>query len=192
MIIDPLTGFLRTESFLTTVDEAIAAASGNELERLWIGVTAIPRLAFVNAGFGREAGDDVIRGLVETLVSELPEAFAMGRLEGAELAVASFGPARGLALRDSNDPVRFLGIAVDTAGTRLFANARGGVAFYAPGDDAAALMRKALIALALAREGQGSEEDALLACACGELVVVGDVGHHRSGHDEPGRGTERG
>jgi EAL domain-containing protein (putative c-di-GMP-specific phosphodiesterase class I) len=154
---DPLTGFASHPDLVAAVDDAIAGASPAERRDLWVGVVAIPRLPFVNAGFGPDVGDDVIRGVARTIVDELPEAFITARLEGAELAMASFGPARRLSLRHVDDPVRFIGIAVESAGTRLFTNLRAGIAHYSEGDDGDTLLGKARLAVALARE-EGSDD----------------------------------
>jgi len=156
---DPLTGFLWRGPFVEAVDAAIATASPRELESLWVAVVAIQRLPFVNAGFGPEVGDDVIRGVADVISTELPEVFVKGRLEGAELAVASFGPARRVSMRGSDNPVRFIGVAVESDGMRLYTNLRAGTARHAPGDDAASLLRKAGLALARARDGGGSDQE---------------------------------
>ncbi len=155
--LDPLTGFALRDTFLDALDAVIADSSAQALRHLWVVAVAIPRLPFVNAGLGHEAGNDLIRGLADIAREELPQAFATARLEGAALAMASFGPPRRLTERDESSGIHFIGVEIESDGGRLFTNVRVGLCKHTAGDDARSMLRKAQLALAVARESASSD-----------------------------------
>ena len=156
-VLDPLTGLPGRVQFIHEVDAALAAASAEQRQALWVATVAMPRLAMTNAGLGPAVGDGLISALAQTIRDELPEVFALCRLEGAEFACASFGPPRRVSKRGDDSPVRFLGIVLESAGMHLFTTLLTGLAHHAGGDGGETLLRKARLALARARMDDRSD-----------------------------------
>lgn len=155
---DEITGFLLRRPFLSEVDRAIAQASTQELGKLWLGVVSLPKLRHVNAALGFDAGDNLLREVAAIMQKELPEAFAMGRLEGGDLALASFGPVKRLSRRSAPEAeAKFLGNTVQTLGSHIFMSVRAGICQYRAPDDAAECLRKTQLALVRARDEAGGD-----------------------------------
>lgn len=155
---DEITGFLLRRPFLSEVDRALAQASTQELRKLWLGVVSLPKLRHVNAALGFDAGDNLLREVAVIMQKELPEAFAMGRLEGGDLALASFGPVKRLSRRSAPETeAKFLGDTVQTLGSHIFMSVRAGICQYRAPDDAAECLRKAQLALVRARDEAGGD-----------------------------------
>ena len=155
---DDVTGFPLRRLFLDQVDEGIRNASKPELKRLWLGVAGLPTLRHLNVAYGYDAVDTLIGEVAGILRKELPEAFALGRLEGGELAVASFGPPRRVSRRTNMDEqIRFLGDTFQMLGVPIFTSVRVGICRYQHPDDATVLLRKAQMALIKARDSHESD-----------------------------------
>ncbi len=150
---DPLTGLADGRAARAWIGARIAAPAGPEpVVALLISVS---RYDAINAAFGRETGDAVLQAVARRIERHLKDdgrPRLVARMAGAEFAVLLAPPA---TLGDG----RFLAGALVEAIGRPFASGdhvvalggRAGVALFQPGDDAAALLRRASAALAEAR-----------------------------------------
>ena len=156
---DPLTGVRDGRSARAWIDRELKALPG-EGGGLVLLLLAVTRFDAINAAFGRPAGDAVLQSAarrIERLADGEGRRRFVARMAGAEFAVA-LAPPTSLA------EGRFLAEQLVAAIARPFAagdhvitlGSRVGVVASEPGEDAAALLRRASGSLAQAKEGEGS------------------------------------
>ena len=147
---DPLTGLADAVSARRWLDRPSAAAGALLL-------LSVSRLEIVTAAFGRQTGDALLK-----IVARRIERLALrgerlvARMAGAEFAVGLPGPATA-------EEAAFLGRSLADAAARPFVAGEHvvelavhvGVAVAGPGDDGAALLRRASGALAEAKAAEG-------------------------------------
>jgi len=153
---DPLTGIGDARAARAWLSERLGGDHRGGVVALLIGVS---RFDAINAAFGRASGDAVLQamaGRIERLAEADGRARLAARMAGAEFAVLLDAPA---TLGDGRVLARELIEALSrpfSAGAHLITLAcRAGVAVSEPGDDAAALLRRASAALAEAKAGDG-------------------------------------
>jgi diguanylate cyclase (GGDEF)-like protein len=142
---------------------------------------SVSRYDAINAAFGREVGDSVLQAAARRLERQVEadgERVLVARMAGAEFAVLMAPPA---TLADGR---RLAGELVEAIGRPFMSGdhvitlgSRAGVAASQPGDDPAALLRRASIALAEAKTADSSpvrvvEEGAESETQRGERLAV--------------------
>ncbi len=151
---DVMTGVRDARAARAWITRQLAAGAGEPA--LVILLLAVSRFDTINAAFGRVTGDDVLQAAarrMERLVDADGRRRLVARLAGAEFAVL-------LAAPTSLNEGRFLaGQLVEAIGRPFISGdhvialgSRAGVAASVPGDDEAALLRRASVALAEAKE----------------------------------------
>jgi diguanylate cyclase (GGDEF)-like protein len=155
---DPMTGVRDARSARAWIQRQLALG-GAAQPALVVLLLAVSRFDTINAAFGRSTGDSVLQAAarrIERCVDADGRQRLVARLAGAEFAVllaapTSLGEGRFLAgqLVESIARPFMSGDHVITLGSRV------GVVAAEPGDDAAALLRRASAALADAKAGEG-------------------------------------
>jgi diguanylate cyclase (GGDEF)-like protein len=157
---DPLTGLRDGGAARAWIAGQLAAADGEEGPPLVVILLAASRFDAINAAFGRSTGDAVLQAVarrIERQVDVDGRSRLVARMAGAEFAVLLGRPA---SLAEG----RFLAGQLVEAIARPFMSgdhaitlaSRAGVAAAAPGDDPAALLRRASAALAEARGAENA------------------------------------
>ncbi len=153
---DPLTGIGDARAARAWLAERLGGDHRGPVVALLI---AVSRFDAINAAFGRASGDAVLQavaGRIERLADTDGRTRLAARMAGAEYAVLLDAPA---TLGDGQVLARELIEALSrpfSAGAHLITLAcRAGLAISRPGDDAAALLRRASAALAAAKAGDG-------------------------------------
>jgi diguanylate cyclase (GGDEF)-like protein len=175
---DPLTGLRDARAARAWLSEMLNGAGEGPVILLLLSVS---RYDAINAAFGRVTGDAVLQAVarrVERLIDPDGKRRLVARLAGAEFAVMLAAPA---TLSDG----RFLAGELVSAVGRPFVSgdhvitlgSRAGVATSEPGDDAAALLRRASAALAEAKTADSApvrvlEEGAESEAARGDRLEV--------------------
>lgn len=152
---DPITGLGDAHAARAWIDDRLMHGEG-----LVAVLLAVSRFDAINAAFGRATGDAVLQAAgrrIERLAGGDDRPRFVARLAGAEFAVLLAGSADQARL--------FAGTLVESLGRPFLSGdhvvtlgSRVGVAASAPGDDAAALLRRASAALA---EAKGAETGAI-------------------------------
>jgi diguanylate cyclase (GGDEF)-like protein len=147
---DPMTGLGDAHAARAWLGSRLAGP-GDDEPPLVVLLLAVNRFDTINAAFGRATGDSVLQAVarrIERVVEGAPRRRFVARLAGAEFAIAMAAPtnlaeARFLAgqLVEAIARPFMSGHHVITLGSRV------GIAASAPGDDAAALLRRASSAL---------------------------------------------
>lgn len=130
-------------------------AAGDAAEPATVAVVAITRFDTVNAAFGREAGDQLLREAAARLTAVLPPAAVIERDHGAQFVIA---------VREEGDAARACIAAIECALGRRFMlgrkearlGARIGVAHRERGEPARSLVARAGEALKMAAAGDGA------------------------------------
>lgn len=90
---DPLTSLLNRRAILEQLAKEIARAereeSANSASKLSVGFFDVDNFKQINDRFGHQAGDEVLKGLVATLTSQLRKYDSFGRLGGDEFLVVA-------------------------------------------------------------------------------------------------------
>jgi diguanylate cyclase (GGDEF)-like protein len=153
---DPMTGVRDGRAARAWIDAHLAEAGG---EPAVVAILlAASRFDAINAAFGRATGDAVLQAAarrIERCVEADGRRRLVARIAGAEFAILLAAPA-------SLAEARFLaGQLVETIGRPFMSGdhvitlgSRAGVAAAEPGDDSAALLRRASAALAEAKTGE--------------------------------------
>jgi diguanylate cyclase (GGDEF)-like protein len=159
--IAPLEAEASRDSMTGVRDPAAARATiARELERgepLVLLLVAVSRFDTINAAFGRGIGDSVLQAAarrIERLIGPDGRRRIVARMAGAEFAIVlpapvTLGEGRFLA----GQLVEALGRPFLSGDHVVSLGSRAGVAASVPGDDAAALLRRASAALAQAKAG---------------------------------------
>ena len=88
---DPLTGILNRRAILEQLSKELSRARRNNLHndapRLSIGFFDIDKFKLINDQYGHQAGDEVLKGVVNLVVSHLRAYDSFGRLGGDEFLV---------------------------------------------------------------------------------------------------------
>jgi diguanylate cyclase (GGDEF)-like protein len=155
---DPMTGVRDARAARAWIDRQLALGGATQ-PALLVLLLAVSRFDAINAAFGRSTGDSVLQAAarrIERSVDADGRRRLVARLAGAEFAIllaapTSLGEGRFLAgqLVESIARPFMSGDHVITLGSRV------GVVASEPGDDAAALLRRASAALADAKAGEG-------------------------------------
>jgi diguanylate cyclase (GGDEF)-like protein len=161
---DPLTGLSDGRAVRAWLAEHLGGEAGNERGAETGGIVlllvSVSRYDAINAAFGRQVGDAVLQAAarrVERQAEPDGKRILVARLAGAEFAVLLASPATAA-------DGRYLAGELIDAISRPFLSgdhvitlaSRAGVAVSRPGDDAAALLRRASVALAEARDSERS------------------------------------
>jgi diguanylate cyclase (GGDEF)-like protein len=178
---DPLTGLRDGTAARTWIGRRLADAAEGEGAPVIALLLAVSRFDAINAAFGRATGDSVLQAVarrIERHVEADGRSRLVARVAGAEFAVLLAAPA-GLA------EGAFLAGQLVEAIARPFMSgdhaitlaSRVGVVAAAPGDDTAALLRRASAALAEARTADSApvrvfEEGAETDTALGDQLAV--------------------
>jgi diguanylate cyclase (GGDEF)-like protein len=154
---DPLTGLDDARAARAWLAERLEGAHHGAVVALLLGVS---RFDAINAAFGRSSGDAVLQAMARRIARQAEadgRARLAARMAGAEFAVLLAAPATlGDGQVMAGELIESLGRPF-SAGAHLIALAcRAGVAMSRPGDDAAALLRRASAALAEAKAGDGA------------------------------------
>lgn len=153
---DPLTGISDAHGARAWLAERLERAEDRPLVVILLSVS---RYDAINAAFGRSVGDQVLQAAarrIERHVEPDGKKRMVARMAGAEFAVlleppATAGDARFLA----GELVEAIGRPFMSGDHVIALGSRAGVALSRPGDDAAALFRRASVALAEARGREG-------------------------------------
>jgi diguanylate cyclase (GGDEF)-like protein len=154
---DPMTGVRDARAARAWIEEQLLGAAGPE-PHLVLLLLAVSRFDTINAAFGRATGDAVLQAAarrIERLVDADGRRRFVARLAGAEFAVllappASLAEGRFLA----GQIVEGIGRPFMSGDHVITLGSRVGVAASGPGDDAAALLRRASEALVDAKGGE--------------------------------------
>jgi len=121
---------------------------------------SVSRYDAINAAFGREVGDSVLQAAARRLERQVEadgERVLVARMAGAEFAVLLAPPA---TLADgrllAGELVEAIGRPFMSGDHVITLGSRAGVAVSQPGDDSAALLRRASVALAEAKTAESS------------------------------------
>jgi diguanylate cyclase (GGDEF)-like protein len=155
---DPMTGARDARAARAWIDRQLAA-SGDARPPFVLILLSVSRFDTINAAFGRSTGDAVLQAAarrIERLVDADGRRRLFARVAGAEFALLLGAPT-------SLDEGRFLaGQLVEAIGRPFMSGdhvvtlgSRAGVVAAEPGDDAAAVLRRASAALAEAKSGEG-------------------------------------
>jgi diguanylate cyclase (GGDEF)-like protein len=171
---DPMTGVRDARAARAWIERQLVPGAEAE-PALVVLLLAVSRFDTINAAFGRSTGDAVLQAAarrIERYVEADGRRRLVARLAGAEFAVllaapASLGEGRFLAgqLVEALGRPFMSGDHVVTLGSRV------GVAASQPGDDAAALLRRASAALAEAKAGEGGPVHVLDAGAASDNAL---------------------
>ena len=144
---DPITGLPNRSEFVEQVERAVRAGQdgGSPVAVLYLDLDGFKS---VNDRFGHDAGDDLLRAVADRLCRHVREEDCVARLSGDEFAVLvaraeDVEQVEALCLR----LVRALRADFLVAGHEIVVGASVGVAVSEPGDDAAALLRNADMAM---------------------------------------------
>ena len=175
---DPLTGLRDASAARSWIAARFAESSAEPVIALLVSVS---RYDHINSAFGRAAGDEVLQAVgrrIERLVEPDGRTRLIARLAGAEFAVLLSGQS---TLADA----RLLADELVSAVSRPFMagdhvitlGSRAGAASSRAGDEPAMLIRRASIALAEAKSGEGApvrilEEDGEKATARSDRLEV--------------------
>ncbi|OWK32317.1 phytochrome-like protein cph2 [Sphingomonas mucosissima] len=148
------TGRMRRAGELVEGAVARFIAAGDPAEPALVAVVAITRFDAVNAAFGREAGDQLLREAAARLIAALPPSAVIERDQGARFVIA---------LREGGEQARVRVAAIEGALGRRFMlgqeeawlGARIGVAHRESGEPARSLIARASEALTMAAAGDG-------------------------------------
>jgi diguanylate cyclase (GGDEF)-like protein len=149
---DHLTGLANRMLFTERVSAVLADGAGPAVV-LFIDIDDFKA---VNDTMGHEAGDALLSDVARRLRAAVPDGGCLGRLGGDEFAILV--PGSPAAVRDSAEAVAG-GIAaalrgpLEVAGVPVTVEASVGIAVGTPGDDAAALLRNADVAMYAAKNG---------------------------------------
>jgi diguanylate cyclase (GGDEF)-like protein len=171
---DAMTGARDARAARAWIAQQLAAGAGAQ-PALVVLLLAVSRFDTINAAFGRSTGDAVLQAAarrMERLVDADGRRRLVARLAGAEFAVL-------LAAPTSLNEGRFLaGQLVEAIGRPFMSGdhvialgSRAGVVASAPGDDAAALLRRASLALAEAKAAETGAVRVLEAEAASESAL---------------------
>jgi diguanylate cyclase len=149
---DPLTGAANRRAY----DEALARATAEArlgAPRSALVVLDVDHFKRINAEYGWEGGDAVLRALVERVGETLRRSDLIARRGGEELAVVAPGVADAAALRRTAAKVHAIVRAArfDAAGRRVAVTVSVGAALVDGSVDAAEVERRANRALAAAK-----------------------------------------
>ena len=155
---DPLTGLADGRAARGWIQAQLARQ--DEAGPIVMLLLSVSRYDAINAAFGRSVGDSVLQAAarrIERRVDPDGHRVFVARMAGAEFAVllappADLGEARFLA----TGLVEAIGRPFMSGDHVIALGSRAGVAVSQPGDDAAALLRRASVALAEARAAEGS------------------------------------
>jgi diguanylate cyclase (GGDEF)-like protein len=144
---DPITGLPNRSQFVEQVERAVRGRQdgGSPVAVLYLDLDGFKS---VNDRFGHDAGDDLLRAVADRLCRHVREEDCVARLSGDEFAVLvaraeDVEQVEALCLR----LVRALRADFLVAGHEIVVGASVGVAVSEPGDDAAALLRNADMAM---------------------------------------------
>lgn len=149
------TGRMRRAGEMAEGAVARFLGAGDPAAPATVAVVAITRFDTVNAAFGREAGDQLLREAAARLAAVLPAAAVIERDQGARFVVA---------VRESGEEARARVAAIEGALARGFTlgreearlGARIGVAHRDTGESARSLVARASEALTMAAVGDGA------------------------------------
>ena len=172
---DPLTGLADSRAARAWVTERLSEGP------LVVLLLSVNRYDAINAAFGRPVGDSVLQAAARRIERQAePDGrrVMVARMAGAEFAVllappATLGDGRFLA----GELIEAIGRPFMSGDHVINLGSRAGVAVSRAGDDAAALLRRASVALAEARSGEGApvralDEDAESETERGERLEV--------------------
>jgi diguanylate cyclase (GGDEF)-like protein len=150
---DALTGLANRVLFGERVARALAAA-GEDSDCVAVIFCDLDNFKKVNDSLGHEAGDDLLRVVADRLLNATRGCDTVARLGGDEFAVL-VGNVRTVAdpLVVATRIVEALRQPVVLGGAEVCVGGSAGVARAAPGDDAAALLRNADVAMYQAKHG---------------------------------------
>ena len=140
---DSLTGLINRRQFFTLAPALVAAGSGTAL------MLDIDNFKQINDTYGHQAGDDVIRDVVDRLSAVTPPAALLGRYGGEEFALLVTSPAGALgeALRGA-----VAATSIDTRRGPVAVTISVGSAVIRPGDTVDTVLARADAALYEAKE----------------------------------------
>jgi diguanylate cyclase (GGDEF)-like protein len=170
---DALTGVRDGRAARGWIERQLAASSDSSPAVVAL-LLSVNRFDTINAAFGRATGDAILQAAarrIEKLVDS-DKRRLVARIAGAEFAVllaapTSLGEGRFLA----GELVEAIGRPFMSGDHVITLGSRVGVAASEPGDDAAALLRRASVALAEAKAADGAPVRVLEAGAAGESAL---------------------
>src|SRR4051812_355059 len=171
---DPMTGVRDARAARAWIERQLALGAAAE-PALVLLLLAVSRFDTINAAFGRTTGDAVLQAAarrIERCVEADGRRRLVARLAGAEFAVLLAAPtslAEGRFL--AGQLVESLGRPFMSGDHVVTLGSRAGVAGSQPGDDAAALLRRAGAALAEAKAGEGGPVHVLDAGAASDNAL---------------------
>jgi len=169
---DSLTGVADGRAMRLWIERRLRGGSS----RLVLLLLAVNRFDMVNAAYGRMAGDALLRGVARRIERITASAGAgrrmVGRMAGAEFAVAIDGGTIGEAALLARDLVDDVARSFVTDGQRVTLSARVGIALADGAGDADALLRRASAALAEAKAGTSEAIRILDAAGEGEAALA--------------------
>jgi diguanylate cyclase (GGDEF)-like protein len=177
---DPLTGLADGRTARAWIAERLASGGEGGPTPLVGVLLSVSRYDAINAAFGRQTGDAVLQAVgrrIERHVGGAARPRLVARMAGAEFAVLLAAPA---SLADgqflAGELIEAIGRPFVSGDHVINLGSRAGIAAAAPGDDAAAFLRRASAALAEAG-GEGApvhviEEGAESATARGDRLEV--------------------
>jgi diguanylate cyclase (GGDEF)-like protein len=177
---DPLTGLRDGRAVRAWLAERFAAHEGEGPSVVAL-LLSVNRYDAINAAFGRATGDAVLQAVarrIERQTGADGRPRLVARMAGAEFAILLLGPATlGDARFLAGQLVEAIGRPFVSGDHVITLGGRVGVAAAQAGDDAAALLRRASVALAEAKSGDGApvhvlEEGAESATARGDRLEI--------------------
>jgi diguanylate cyclase (GGDEF)-like protein/PAS domain S-box-containing protein len=157
---DPLTGLANRALLLDRIDHALATRRREPRRQVALLYLDLDDFKTVNDALGHAAGDALLREVGSRLVSALRPGDTASRLGGDEFAVLLEDlPERDLAYEIGARILEALQAPFDDMGESIYVNASVGIALSGDGEDAAALLRNADLAMYRAKgEGKGRFE----------------------------------
>ncbi len=169
---DALTGVADGRAMRLWIERRLRGAPS----RLVLLLLAVNRFDMVNAAYGRMAGDALLGGVARRIERIVAGAGAgrrmVGRMAGAEFAVAIDGGTIGEAALLARDLVDDVARSFVSDGQRVTLSARVGIAQADGEGDAEAMLRRASTALSEAKAGTGEAIRILDAAGEGEAALA--------------------
>ena len=177
---DPLTGLRDGTAARAWIGRQLAAPEAGDGPPLVALLLAVSRFDAINAAFGRQTGDAVLQAVARRIERQIEgdgRARFVARMAGAEFAVLLAGASLAEGRFVAGQLVEAIARPFVSGDHAITLASRIGVVAAGPGDDAAALLRRASAALAEARSAESApvrvlDESAESDSALGDQLAI--------------------